>query len=109
MDCEKKELKRKLRAAVHRIYALGHKPGLPFFGTPPIGKGEREAYAYYMGLNMESLLLCDAVYMADRQWAVSRECSIEHHAASVTGMVIYYDMEDIPANENNHDKKQFER
>lgn len=99
-DIEEQRLKS--QAAERRIYALGHLPITPFSVTAPNDMSEKETYAYFMGRDIEMLLRCDAVYMADRRWAKSRGCSIEHHAASVMDMEIYYNIEDIP--EENGDK-----
>lgn len=59
---------------------------------------QKETYAYYMGQDIEMLLRCDAVLMADKKWRKSKGCSIEHNAAMVMDIEIFYNIEDIPDN-----------
>ena len=94
------EQRKKAQEAERRIYKLGHLPLTPFSVTAPSGLGEKETYAYYMGRDIEMLLSCDAVYMADKKWGKSRGCSIEYHTAYIMGMDIFYNIDDIPKNED---------
>lgn len=80
----------------------GHTPMNPFTTqTAPEHLNEKETYAYYMGEDMKMLLSCDAIYMVDKKWRKSKGCSIEHNAAYVMDMDIFYDINDIP-DESNH-------
>lgn len=54
-------------SVAEQIRDLGHEPVNPF-ETPlaPPEWSERQKYAYYMGRDIEKLLLCDAVYFFAR-------------------------------------------
>lgn len=80
-----------------RLELMGHTPMNPFSApAAPPHLSEKESYAYYMGEDMKMLLACDAILMVGRRWSKSKGCSIEHNAACVTGMEIFYDINDIP-------------
>lgn len=84
-----------------RLKLRGHEPMNPFsVPTAPETLSDRETYAYYMGEDMKMLLTCDAIFMADRKWSKSKGCSIEHNAAYVMGMEIFYSLNDIPDESN---------
>ena len=71
-----------------QIRAYGHTPVNPFATPEPPGLlSERERYAYYMGRDIEQLLLCDAIYLADG-WQKSTGCQIEYHTARLRGLHI---------------------
>lgn len=78
-----------------KIKALGHEPVNPF-DTPeaPPGMDERQKYAYYMGRDIERLLLCDAVLMT-HGWAASRGCKIELNVATFSSLAIFYSINEI--------------
>lgn len=85
-----------------RLELRGHTPINPFSTpTAPEHLSEKEKYAYYMGEDMKLLLTCDAIYMVDRQWNKSKGCSIEHNAACIMNMEMFYDINDIPDESNN--------
>lgn len=67
---------------------LGHEPVNPF-DTPeaPVDLSEKEKYAYYMGRDIEQLMLCDAIFMC-KGWTFSRGCTIELSVAHKMGMKI---------------------
>ena len=78
------------------IDAMGHKPINPFdVPKPPEHFCEKEKYAYYMGLDISGLLLCDAVYFS-RGWEQSKGCRLEHAAAEIYGLKIFYALDKIP-------------
>lgn len=78
-----------------RIKALGHEPVNPF-NTPlaPPEWTEKQKYAYYMGRDIEKLLLCDAVYFHP-QWTKSKGCSTEHDIAVRYGLKRFYTFSDM--------------
>lgn len=84
-----------------KIEAKGHTPLNPFSvpDVPSHITDEKEAYAYYIGEDMKLLLTADAILMVDSNWPKSKGCSIEHHAAYVMGLEMFYSLDDIP-NEN---------
>lgn len=59
------------------IKSLGHEPVNPF-DTPeaPPEMSDKEKYAYYMGCDIERLLLCDAIFMCEG-WKDSKGCRTE--------------------------------
>lgn len=73
--------------------------------APPSHLTEKERYAYYMGEDMKMLLTCDAILMVDKKWSRSKGCSIEHNAAYMMGLEIFYTIDDVPngnrSKENN--------
>lgn len=80
-----------------RLRLRGHEPLNPFsVPTAPESMAEKDAYAYYMGEDMKMLLTADAIFMVDRRWNKSKGCSIEHHAACVMGLEMFYSLNDIP-------------
>lgn len=78
------------------IKALGHKPVNPF-DTPaaPSHLDEREEYAYYIGEDLKEMLRCDAVYFSEG-WNRSKGCTLEHFAAEIYGLKIFYSHDKIP-------------
>lgn len=82
-----------------RIKALGHEPVNPF-ETPlaPPEWSERQKYAYYMGRDIEKLLLCDAVYFCEG-WHESKGCRAESCIAGMYGLNHYHDLRFIPMSE----------
>lgn len=56
----------------------------PFDVCPEIDK----PYSYYMGRDIQALLECDAIFMADG-WQSSRGCRLEHAAALIYGKAVY--------------------
>lgn len=79
-----------------QIRALGHEAVNPF-DTPlaPPDWDDKEKYAYYMGEDLKLLLGCDAILMADPEWAGSRGCRLEWKAAEIYGLPAYAKVEDI--------------
>lgn len=45
-------------------------------------------YSQYMGHDIQALLECDAIFMADG-WQSSRGCRLEHAAALIYGKAVY--------------------
>lgn len=88
-------------AIARKIETKGHTPLNPFTlsEVPSHITDEKEAYAYYIGEDMKLLLTADAILLVERTWPKSKGCSIEHHAATVMGLELFYDLDDIP-NEN---------
>lgn len=80
-----------------RIKRLGHEPVNPF-DTPlaPPGMSEKETYAYYMGRDLEKLLLCDAALFCEG-WRGSNGCLLEFYAAQTYAITRYVNINDIPA------------
>lgn len=80
-----------------KLRLRGHEPLNPFsVPTAPESMTEKEAYAYYIGEDMKMLLTADAILMVDRKWPKSKGCSIEHHAACLMGLEMFYNLNDIP-------------
>lgn len=79
-----------------KIKALGHEPVNPF-ETPlaPPEWPERQKYAYYMGRDIEKLLLCDAIYFCEG-WHESKGCRVESYIAETYGIKRYLDLRFIP-------------
>lgn len=78
------------------IDAIGHDAINPFdVPEPPACLDERVKYAYYMGEDVKELLMCDAVYFS-RGWEQSKGCRLEHAAAEIYGLKIYYALDKIP-------------
>lgn len=79
-----------------QIRDLGHEPVNPF-ETPlaPPEWSERQKYAYYMGRDIEKLLLCDAVYFCEG-WHESKGCLVESYIAETYRIKHYHDLRFIP-------------
>lgn len=79
-----------------KIRTLGHEPVNPF-ETPlaPPEWPERQKYAYYMGRDIEKLLLCDAVYFCEG-WHESKGCLVESYIAETYRIKHYHDLRFIP-------------
>lgn len=82
-----------------KIKSLGHEPVNPF-DTPlaPPEWSEQQKYAYYMGRDIEKLLVCDAIYFCDG-WHESKGCRVESYIAETYGLKIYHDLRYIPKSE----------
>lgn len=90
------EQKKKARKIAEAIRGLGHEPVNPFEVTAaPYHLSEQEEYAFYMGQDIEELLLCDAIYLS-RGWTSSKGCLLESHAANIYEKQIYYKLAEIP-------------
>ncbi len=86
----------KAAAIAEKIKALGHEPVNPFETTPaPPEWPERQKYAYYMGRDVEKLLLCDAIYFCDG-WHDSKGCRVESYIAEAYHIKHYHDLRFIP-------------
>lgn len=84
-------------SVAEKLKELGHEPINPFdTPTAPINYNEKEMYAYYMGRDIEQLLLCDAILFCDRLWPNSKGCRAEHNISDVYGIKKYFKLEDIP-------------
>lgn len=86
-------------SVAEQIRDLGHEPVNPF--EPPLAPpewSERQKYAYYMGRDIEKLLLCDAVYFCEG-WQESRGCRVESYIAETNGLKPYHDLRHIPKSE----------
>lgn len=79
-----------------KIKSLGHEPVNPF-DTPlaPPEWAEQQKYAYYMGRDIEKLLLCDAVYFCEG-WHESKGCLVESYIAETYRIKHYHDLRFIP-------------
>ena len=79
-----------------KIRTLGHEPVNPF-ETPlaPPEWPEQQKYAYYMGRDIEKLLLCDAVFFC-KGWHESKGCLVESYIAETNGIRHYHDLRFIP-------------
>lgn len=86
-------------SVAEQIRDLGHEPVNPF-ETPlaPPEWSERQEYAYYMGRDIEKLLLCDAVYFCEG-WQESRGCRVESYIAETNDLKPYHDLRHIPKSE----------
>ena len=81
------------------IYAIGHDPVNPFDVLPPNAPlSEKGTYAYYMSFDIVNLLLSDAAYFR-RGWEQSKGCRLEHAAAEIYGLKIFYELDKIPETE----------
>lgn len=78
------------------IEAIGHDPINPFDVQEPSEYfNEKERYAYFMGFDIANLLRSDAVYFS-RGWEQSKGCRLEHAAAEIYGLKIFYELDKIP-------------
>lgn len=78
------------------IKSWGHEPVNPFdTPEPPDGYTDEQKYAYYMGRDIERLMLCDAIYLCDG-WERSMGCRIERSVALETMKCLYTDEIYIP-------------
>ena len=79
-----------------KIRALGHEPVNPF-DTPeaPAEMSEKEKYAYYMGRDIEHLLMCDGAYFCEG-WHKSQGCRVESYVAETYGIKRYHILRFIP-------------
>ena len=71
--------------AAERIRAMGDEPVNPFDVPYPPNIGsltEEQLWAYYMGRDIEQLLLCDAIYFCNG-WQKSKGCNIEYLVAVI--------------------------
>jgi hypothetical protein len=59
-------------------------------------KGHVENYDYWLREDLRFLGCCDAILMAGNHRA-SRGCCREHEVAKAIGLVVYYDLQEIPA------------
>lgn len=99
------EQRAKAAEIAENIKAAGHIPVNPFgVPKPPAGFNEKEQYAYYMGEDIEELLLCDAAYFT-RGWDKSKGCLLEHFAAKIYGLKAYYSTDIMPTT-TQQDKQQ---
>lgn len=90
------EQKKKARKLAEAIRGLGHEPVNPFEVTAaPSHLSEQEEYAFYMGQDIEELLLCDAIFLT-RDWASSKGCRLEYNVAKIYEKQIYYKLAEIP-------------
>ena len=63
------------------IRSYGHEPVNPFdTPEPPEEYTPEQKYAYFIGRDIERLLLCDAIFMC-HGWDESTGCQIEYSAA----------------------------
>ena len=86
---------RKALEIAEKLRQLGHEPVSPLPPPEaPSGLSEKEKYAYYMGRDVERLLLCDAVFLCDG-WNRSKGCRLEVQAALLYGMRLYGRLEDV--------------
>lgn len=86
----------KARKLAEEIELLGHNPVNPFdLASAPSYYNEREQYAFYMGEDIEQLLMCDAAYFA-KGWDKSKGCMLEHTAAKLYDIKTYYSTDIIP-------------
>lgn len=78
------------------IRAIGHEPVSPF-DTPaaPSHYNRQEQYAYYLGRDIERLLLCDGAYFA-KGWEDSKGCRIEGAVAQAAGIPVFFKIDKIP-------------
>lgn len=92
------DLLAQVRAAsktAENIQKLGHRAFNPFDTHPaPEGYDESEKYAYYMGRDIEQLLLCDAVLFC-KGYKSSKGCRAEEQIAQIYGIKRYYSIKDI--------------
>lgn len=78
------------------IEALGHEAVSPFdTAAAPSHYDKQEQYAYYLGRDIERLLLCDGVYFA-HGWEDSKGCRIEGAVAQAAGIPVYFQLDKIP-------------
>lgn len=82
------------------IKAAGHEPVSPF-ETPaaPSWMEEPEQYAYYMGEDIQALLLCGGIYLS-KGWKESKGCLLEQAAAEIYGLYQFTSINKIPGLED---------
>lgn len=72
-----------------------HTPVNPFETPPPPEEyNSDQKYAYYMGRDIEQLLLCDAIFMCEG-WAYSKGCCMEKALAHINNMIIINSKEQL--------------
>ena len=78
-------------AKTEKFKNLGYEAFNPFdIPEPPQEYNSKQKYAYYMGRDIEQLLLCDAIYMC-KGWRQSKGCGIEHSIAYGMSLDIIYE------------------
>lgn len=95
-NCDLATQRAKAAEIAEKIKSLGHEPVNPF-ETPlaPPEWPERKKYAYYMGRDIEQLLLCDAAYFCEG-WHNSKGCLVESYIAETYHIKHYHDLRFIP-------------
>lgn len=90
------EQTKKVEKIANGIRALGHEPVSPF-DTPaaPSHYNQQEQYAFYLGRDIEQLLLCDGAYFS-RGWKDSKGCRMEEAVAQAAGIPVYFKLDEIP-------------
>lgn len=77
------------------IFEMGHDYFNPFSVPAPHDIAPGKETAYYMGVDVMQLLLCDAVYMA-KGWENSKGCKVEKFVAETYGIPVYFRLDNIP-------------
>lgn len=62
---------------------------------------QNKPYSYYMGRDIEALLECDAIFMADG-WKFSKGCNCEHCTAIIYGLKTFYEEDFHPDINHTH-------
>lgn len=90
------EQKAKAERFAKDIDAIGHDPFNPFSIPEATSHvSEQAKYAHFMGEDIKELLMCDAAYFS-RGWEQSKGCRLEHAAAEIYGLKIFYELDKIP-------------
>lgn len=66
-----------------KLTQLGHESITPF----DVCQEENKPYSHYMGKDIESLLECDAIFLACN-WYESKGCHLEKQAANIYGKIV---------------------
>ena len=82
------EVKAKAESIKAELIEQGHEVITPFdVVDEPKGNTEKERYAFCMGRDIEELLKCDAVFLADGH-EDSKGCELEFMAAVIYGLKV---------------------
>lgn len=83
------------------IFATGVLKGKGHEAVSPLdvcgAAGDELDYAACMARDIEALLHCDAILMSEG-WKDSRGCRLEHEAAKIYGLQVFYGLDKVPEN-----------
>lgn len=84
-------------AALKELLSSVCEPITPF----DVCSEQDKPYSYYMGRDIEALLECDAIFMADG-WKFSKGCNCEHCTAITYGLRTFYEEDFHPDINHTH-------
>ncbi len=69
----------------------GHEVITPF----DISAGKKKTYSYFVGKDIEALMLCDAIFLMSG-WSESKTCNLEWRCAQIYNKEIFQHLNNIP-------------